>query len=178
MYGVHQAMKIGIVSDTHDQIGRVMKAVEIFNREQVEMVVHCGDIVSPFMLRYFKDLKCSIKFLFGNNTGDILLHLKSAKEFGLPDHEFGTFFSLERAGKKIAVYHGDHQEITAALIKCGDYDCVFTGHDHLSRIEKAGKVLWVNPGALADRHKPGMSPPSIAIYDSISHTAKSIKITE
>ncbi len=171
-------MKIGIISDTHDQIGRVKKAVEVFSREQVEMVVHCGDIVSPFMLRYFKDLKCSIKFLFGNNTGDILLHLKYAKEFGLPDHEFGTFFSLERAGKKIAVYHGDHQEITAALIKCGDFDCVFTGHDHLPRIEKVKKVLWVNPGSLVDRHKEGMGHPSVAVYDSNSHTAKTIEIIE
>ena len=171
-------MKIGIVSDTHDQIGRVKKAVEIFNREQVEMVVHCGDIVSPFMLRYFKDLKCSIKFLFGNNTGDIYLHLKYAKEFGLPDHEFDTFFSLELDGRKIAVYHGEHHEITAALIKCGDYDCVFTGHNHLARIEQTGKVLFVNPGTLVDQHKPGMNSPSIAVYDAITHTAKIIEITE
>jgi uncharacterized protein len=170
-------MKIGIISDTHDQIERVKKAVDVFNQERVEMVIHCGDIVSPFMLQYFKELKCPIKFLFGNNTGDVFLHLKYSGEFGLPDHEFGTFFAMELAGKKIAVYHGDHKEITAALVKCGNYDCVFTGHDHLSRIEQAGQVLLVNPGTLVDRHKPGMSRPSIAIYNAISHTAQIIEIT-
>lgn len=171
-------MKIGIISDTHDQIGRVKKAVAVFNQERVDMVIHCGDIVSPFMLQYFKDLKCPIKFLLGNNTGDVMLHLRYAGEFGLPDHEFGTFFSLELDGRKIAVYHGDHQQIIAALVKCGDYDCVFTGHDHLSRIEQAGKVLWVNPGTLVDQHKGGMGRPSVAVYDSITHTATTIEIAE
>lgn len=170
-------MKIGIVSDTHDHVSRTKKAVEIFNQEKVEMVIHCGDIVSPFMLQFFSELKCPIKFLLGNNTGDILLHCRYAKEFGLPYPEFGTFFSMEAAGKKIAVYHGDHQEITEALIKCGDYDCVFSGHDHVSRIEKIGKVIWVNPGTLADSHKQGMNPPSIAVYDGAAHAARIIEIT-
>lgn len=169
-------MKIGIISDTHDQIGRVKKAVKIFSRKQIAMLIHCGDIVSPFMLQFFKELRCPIKFLFGNNTGDIMLHLKYAGAAGLTDYEFGTFFSLELNGRKIAVYHGEHPEITAALVNCSDFDGVFTGHDHISRIEKKGNVLLVNPGTLVDRHKEGMSRPSIAVYDAVLHTAEIIEI--
>jgi uncharacterized protein len=174
--GFYKNMKIGIISDTHDQILRVKKAVETFNKEKVELVLHCGDIVSPFTLQFFKELKCPIKFLLGNNTGDIRYHIIHAKNFGLKDYEFGTFFSIEAKGKKIAVYHGEDKEITQALIKCGDYDCVFCGHDHVSRIEKTGKVLFVNPGTLMDKHKDGMNLPSIAIYDSSVHTARIINI--
>lgn len=169
-------MKIGIISDTHDQIERVQKAVEIFKKEQVELVFHCGDIVSPFMLQFFKALNCPIKFLLGNNTGDVMLHLKYATGTGLTDYEFGTFFSLELAGKKIAVYHGDHPQITVALVKSGDYDCVFTGHDHICRVEKIGETLLVNPGTLVDRHKDGMSGPCIAVYDTVAHAARIITV--
>jgi len=169
-------MKIGVISDTHDQIMRVKKAVEIFNKEKVKLVVHCGDIIAPFTLHFYKELKCPIKFLFGNNAGDINRHPTYAKKLGLIDYEFGTFFSIEIDGKKIAAYHGDNPEITEALIKCGSYDCVFSGHDHVSRIKKQGKVLFVNPGTLVDKYRKGVTPPSIAIYDSVTDAAKIIKI--
>ena len=171
-------MKIGILSDTHDQIERVKKVVKILNKERVSLVIHCGDVAAPFTLQFYKDLNCPIKFLFGNNTGDIYRHFTYSKKFGLHDYEFGTFFSLTIEGKKISVYHGDHQEITEALIKCGDYDCVFSGHDHIARIEKRGKVLFVNPGSLLDPYKEGMKLPSIAIYDSADHQAKLIGVDE
>lgn len=169
-------MKIGIISDTHDQIARVKQAVDIFNREKIAMAVHCGDIVAPFTLKFYKKLQCPIKFLFGNNTGDIFYHIFCAKEYGLKNYEFGTFFSIAAAGKKIAAYHGDNKEITQALIKCQDYDCVFAGHDHIARIENHGKVLFVNPGTLADKHEEGVLPPSVAIYDTSSHRARIIQI--
>ena len=155
---------------------RVRRAVELFNREKVELVIHCGDIISPFTLEFYKGLKCPIKFLFGNNTGDLIRHIDFAKKFGMRDYEFGTFFSIEAGGRRIAAYHGNNREITEALIKCGDYDCVFSGHDHISRIEKRGKVLFVNPGTLTDKHKEDMNPPSIAVYDSATHSARIITI--
>jgi putative phosphoesterase len=169
-------MKVGIISDTHDQTERVKKAVDFFNREGVELVIHCGDIISPFTLQFYKKLKCPIKFLLGNNTGDIMRHIEYAKNFGLRDYEFKTFLYIKAGKKRIAAYHGDNREITAALIKCGDYDCVFSGHDHIAKIENRGKVLFVNPGTLTDKHKEGMKPPSIAIYDSNKHVARIINL--
>jgi len=171
-------MKIGVISDTHDQTLRIKKAIEIFNKEDVKLVVHCGDIVAPFVLQFFKGLNCPIKFLFGNNTGDIALHLGFAKKFGIKNAEFNTFYSLDIDGRKIAAYHGDVKEIIEALIKCGIYDCVFIGHDHTARIEKHGNVLLVNPGTLTDKHKEDMKPPSIALYDSQKNEAKIILIHE
>jgi uncharacterized protein len=40
-------MKIGVLSDTHDQDELIRKAVQQFNEEQVAWVFHCGDWVSP-----------------------------------------------------------------------------------------------------------------------------------
>ncbi|MCS7123246.1 MAG: metallophosphoesterase [Candidatus Aenigmarchaeota archaeon] len=166
-------MKIGIISDTHDRIKEIKKAIRILEKEKIELLIHCGDIVSPFTLYYFRKLKCPMKFLFGNNVGDINLHFKFAKEFDL-NIEFSNFFFLNINSKKIAVYHGDVKEITEALIKCGNYNCVFAGHDHIARIEKYEKVLFINPGSFVREYREEMKKASLAIYNSKKDKAKLI----
>jgi hypothetical protein len=63
-------MRIGIVSDTHDNRRHVMQAIEIFRRHAVQYVLHAGDIVAPFTTLAFAELR-SAKFIavFGNNDG-------------------------------------------------------------------------------------------------------------
>jgi len=41
-------MKIGIMSDSHDNMNMVAKAVELFNQRGVSRVLHAGDIIAPF----------------------------------------------------------------------------------------------------------------------------------
>ena len=41
-------MLVGIVADTHDNLDLVQAAVGWFESADVDVVVHCGDIVSPF----------------------------------------------------------------------------------------------------------------------------------
>jgi uncharacterized protein len=167
-------MKIGIISDTHDQVERIKSAVQAFADENVEMVIHLGDIVSPFTLELYKPLRVPIKFLFGNNKGDVMRHISFARDFGL-DATFAEFYSLSIDGKRIAAYHGDEPEIRDALIRCGDYDCVFTGHDHNARIERIGKVLHLNPGTLVEI---GGKRPSVGIYGTETDEAILIPIEE
>src|SRR3990172_7115086 len=100
-------MKIGVISDSHDQIGKIQKAVSIFRKEKVVLVYHLGDICSPFSLQFFKDISCSVKAVFGNNDADIfkILNTKPGNiEF------FDRFYVDEFNGKKIAMLHGDPQE--------------------------------------------------------------------
>jgi putative phosphoesterase len=49
-------MIIGIISDSHDNLTQIKIAVDIFNREKVELVLHAGDFVSPFTFLEFKKL--------------------------------------------------------------------------------------------------------------------------
>jgi predicted phosphodiesterase len=41
------AMKIGLISDTHDNIQNIQNAIISFNDKHVRVVIHAGDIVSP-----------------------------------------------------------------------------------------------------------------------------------
>lgn len=40
-------MKIGLISDTHDNIQNIQNAISLFNDKHVSFVIHAGDIVSP-----------------------------------------------------------------------------------------------------------------------------------
>ncbi len=44
-------MKIGIISDTHDDIENVQEAIQIFNKNKVDYVIHAGDYVFPGILK-------------------------------------------------------------------------------------------------------------------------------
>jgi len=41
-------MKVGIMSDSHDRLPYIKRAVDIFNRESVDLVLHAGDYVAHF----------------------------------------------------------------------------------------------------------------------------------
>lgn len=76
-------MKIGVVSDTHDQQELILQAVQMLNEANVGLVIHCGDWVSPFILHSFKGLRMPMKGVFGNNDGDKFRHLKFSQELKL-----------------------------------------------------------------------------------------------
>ena len=40
-------MKIAIVSDTHGNVANFKKAVIWLNKEDIKLILHCGDIGSP-----------------------------------------------------------------------------------------------------------------------------------
>jgi predicted phosphodiesterase len=42
-------MRIGIISDTHDNMPLIKRACELFNAREVQMVLHCGDYCAPFL---------------------------------------------------------------------------------------------------------------------------------
>lgn len=51
------AMKIGLISDTHDNIQNIQKAIISFNDIQVRVVIHAGDIVSPETVEAFDGME-------------------------------------------------------------------------------------------------------------------------
>ena len=65
-------MKIGIISDTHDNVPKVKEAVTIFNEEGVDLVIHAGDYIAPFAVAPLNNLKCDYVGVFGNNDGEKL----------------------------------------------------------------------------------------------------------
>ncbi len=134
-------MKIGLIADTHDNLGAISEAVEIFNREGVEMVIHAGDFVAPFTEKPLRALKAPLIGVFGNNDGDKLLLSRKYHEKGVGEL-YEDPYKLEIAKKQVIVTH--KPGLVPAL--AAYYDVVIYGHTHKGVIEQEGNTLVVNPG--------------------------------
>jgi hypothetical protein len=132
-------MPIGIIADTHDNLISTGEAIELFNKRNVEYVIHAGDYTSPFTLKLFKELNCKYVGIFGNNDGDRLLLLEQSEG---NIHNQPYIFTLNN--KKIIVMHEHH--IIDALADSDHFDLVIYGHTHKPDIRKVKNTLIVNPG--------------------------------
>ena len=132
-------MLIGVMSDTHDNLPAIAKAVELFNREGVDLVIHCGDYVAPFVKRELSKLKAPMKGVFGNNDGE-RRGLKEA--IGVED----DILEMDVEGIKIAVLHGTDQRVVEAFVRSQLYDIVIRGHTHRYEIAELGRTILLNPG--------------------------------
>ena len=138
-------MIIGAMSDSHDRLDAVDKAISFFNSQEVTDVLHAGDLVSPFVARLFSKLKAKLHFVWGNNEGDHDFIKVRFADIGVTPLCY--FAALQLGGKKIALLHGIHEEIVDSLVGSGRYDLVVRGHNHKAEIIE-GKTLVVNPGEL------------------------------
>ncbi|MCU0916562.1 MAG: metallophosphoesterase [Planctomycetes bacterium] len=140
-------MRIGIISDTHDHHGHVRQAIDIFRRYGVRYVLHGGDIVAPFTIRAFGELReAKLIAVYGNNDGEKLLLRSTVESLGGEIHEY--CYKGELAGRKICMMHTDH--LAEEAIKSQRYDLVVYGHTHRQDIRREGRTLIVNPGEATD----------------------------
>jgi len=135
---------IGIISDSHDNMNAIRKAVEFFNEKKVIAVLHAGDLISPFTVRAFKELKPKLYFVFGNNDGDKVTLTKWFEEIGAIS--CGNFGDLTIDGLHIALLHGTDEVLVKALAKSGEFDVVVRGHTHDPGVKIIEGTPVINPG--------------------------------
>jgi hypothetical protein len=136
-------MRVGLCSDTHDNLDLARAAVETFEREGVDAVIHCGDVVAPFTAAVF-DADFAFHAVRGNNDGEWAL-AETIEAFGT---YHGESAALTFDGVSVAVYHGTSEQLVDALLACGDYDYVVRGHTHERTHEERDGTVHVNPGGL------------------------------
>jgi putative phosphoesterase len=133
-------MKIGVISDTHDHLENIKKAISILKERNITNLIHLGDYCSPFSLPLLEIEK--VYAIFGNNDGDKLFLQKKANESGFIIDRAPKALNIE--GRKIAIMHEPYQ--LEAFRKSGIYDIVLHGHTHEYYVKK--DPLTVNPGEL------------------------------
>lgn len=132
-------MLVGVLSDTHDRVPLIAKALDLFAERGVEAVVHAGDICSPFAAKALKaaEARCPLHVILGNNEGE-MAGLKSV----LPQLSKGPL-RLELDGCRVLVHHFDEwcepQDVAWARV-------VVTGHTHEVVNEIRDGRLFLNPG--------------------------------
>lgn len=160
-------MKIGIISDTHNNIEITKKALGIFKRHKVELIIHAGDLTSPRMLDLFREFDC--KFVLGNGDIDVEdLNIK-AEEMGFGCIEEYCTFSA--GGKNFILFHGNNVPMFRKAVASGKYDYIIKGHTHFFENYTSGTTRIINPGSLYSSDEF-----SIAILDTETDKVDMIRI--
>jgi putative phosphoesterase len=167
-----EKLRIGIISDTHDRLPLIVKAVEKLNSEKVDLVLHCGDYCAPFVVSSFKNLNPKMIGVYGNNDAEKELLRKAFLEFGKEIK--GSFVKLNINGFKIALLHGENKDLLDAIIECGLFDLVAYGHTHKIDTSEVGKTLVVNPGEVCG-YLTGES--SLALIEVENKKVNIVKLT-
>lgn len=139
-------MLIGIISDTHENMPVIDKAVEIFNQRQVKLVFHAGDIISPITFSHFSKLTCPLYLVYGNNDGEKKMLKEKYSQIGLIQ-EPPLEYEIEEDNKKIKfiIFHSPPDNLEQLALS-GKYDYIIYGHTHKKDIRTLGKTIIINPG--------------------------------
>ena len=139
-------MIIAVISDSHDNIVNLRKALSMIRKENASLILHCGDFVAPFMLKEMEKAQIPVYGVFGNNDGSIFQLTKTA----LTELEFITLFELvgqvDLDGFSVAFTH--QRVVAEGLAATSRYDLVCYGHSHRYSLETVGKTLLLNPGEI------------------------------
>lgn len=129
-------MIIGLISDSHDNIPIIKKAVKLFDSKGVEYIIHAGDYVAPFAVKELLKVNSRFVGVFGNNDGE----KKGIKN--ICDSIYEGPFTLRLNNKTIIVIHAIEDLDGGKRDKC---DIIIYGHTHKPEI-KNGKPFTINPG--------------------------------
>jgi len=153
-------MRVGIVSDTHNNLKNCAKIVDLFNDAGVERVIHTGDITQAKTLEVFAHLEAPMWGVFGNNDigeRDSLMNAVTHFGFEIIDPPL----TLHWAEKRVVVVH---DPLELAMVNPSDFDIILHGHTHRQVIEYDGDQLTFNPGECAG-HMAGLN--AIGVLDLV-----------
>lgn len=161
-------MRLGILSDTHDQVERTKAGVALLVEAGAEALIHCGDITIPEVVYQLAPLPSY--FVFGNcdhDRDDLRRAIATIDGVCL---ERGGLIELE--GIRVAVTHGDSRRELARL-ETEDPDYLFSGHTHQAQDVRRGRTRFINPGAL---HRA--SEWTVALLDGSNGVLQTLRILD
>lgn len=162
-------MKIAILSDIHDQVSQLKKALKLL--KEADVLLCCGDLCSPFIIKALGEgFSKPIHVVFGNNDGDLFRITQNSQAY--PQIELhGELAQLEFEGVRFGMQHFDN--IARLIAASGKFDVMCFGHNHQFEISKSGSCQLINPGEIYG----GLSGYSTAvIFDTSSRTPTRVDI--
>ena len=162
-------MKIGIISDTHDNLHNLETTLDILRAEQVTNLLHCGDLCGLDIVRALADFDVWI----AQGNMDRHLKLPQATEETRGHISLAWLQKPTLNGCSLAVIHGDNEEVLGNLITSGQHKYVFHGHTHRRRDQTVGDTRVINPGALGGTRRQSRS---FCIFDLATGEARFVEL--
>ena len=139
-------MIIAVMSDSHDNIWNLRKALAIIKEKSAGMIIHCGDFVAPFMLKELNEAGIPVHGVFGNNDGDQYLLTKFSLTTFINIKLYDLIGNVDINGFSVAFTHQD--VVGEALASTNKYKMVCYGHSHKHIIKNIAKTILLNPGEI------------------------------
>ncbi len=149
-------MKVGVLSDSHGELGNLKEAAKWLIEEGVSVLIHLGDdyddakVLDEFGVRVIK-----VPGVFESYYHDPSIKNRIIEEF---------------EGKRVLISHTEElhkndppSEVKELinpqeLIAKKEVHLVLVGHSHIPKIEEKEGVLILNPGHLKSEDKKGYAP--------------------
>lgn len=159
-------MKVGILSDSHDNLPLLERALDILEQEKVDLILHAGDYVAPFSVELLTRSSIPWEGVLGNNDGEILgIFQKTGGKVNSP------FWEGEKNGFHIWV---SHFYLPAKLaFETKKYNLVVYGHTHEAVIKEENGAFLINPGEVCGLLS---GKPTLVLCDLKEGVAKLIDI--
>lgn len=169
-------MRLGIVSDIHDNLWNLKPAIEWLNTH-AGILLCCGDLCSPFVIDELRKFTGAVHIVFGNNDADLF---RITRKCDARVQVHGELFEAELGGRRVAMNHFDF--LARPMAQSGLYDLVCFGHNHRISLERFGRALALNPGPLMGAAFGPEGWESVdatfAVYDTATGEARSYRIVD
>jgi hypothetical protein len=147
-------MRIGILSDVHNNAGNLAAALKRLEQDRIRTVIYCGDLTDAGMVSLFAGLE--VHFVEGNVDADVAAIARAVERLGA-GCTFGREYAATLDGKQVIALHGHVAGRLTEVIHSGLYDYVFHGHTHRRRDERIDTTRVINPGALGGKKEQARS---------------------
>lgn len=165
-------MKIGILSDTHNNLSNLLFVLSKFRSRDITTVIHCGDLGDMGLIQYFDGFR--LIYTYGNWDRSRGLINFEVQKLG-NDLFAGPFFDGKIAGKKIMVLHGEVEEQVLVAVHLRQYDYIIRGHTHEHSDKQYFQTRIINPGALGGVYP---EPRSFCTLDLVSNDLQFFVVPE
>jgi putative phosphoesterase len=139
---INNIKKIAIISDTHDNVSTLSKAITYINSQKdINLIIHAGDCVSSSILQLLKNTNKLIIYVFGNCDldKDSLKNIIDKKSGFINASPFVIYIN----NKKFLITH-DLVRAEHRLLK-EEPEIIIHGHTHIAEIIQS-TCLSINPG--------------------------------
>lgn len=156
-------MKLGILSDSHFQIGYQREVVDLLKNLDCNYLIHSGDFCCEENLQNLEDARLKYVVVFGNNDKNLL--------------SLSSKYNI-----KTEPYYFKIQDISFKLMHLPNYlnpdtNIVIFGHTHKFECEYINNTLFINSGEVCAREEKIISCATLEINQNeyiISHYYKKI----
>lgn len=134
-------MLIGVMADSHDNLDALEHWVNYFNHHDADVLLHAGDVISPFCVPVLEGFNNAVYVTFGNNDGD---------RETLRDKAEGTHVNFREPPVTLDLTEGTvvmcHKPTNLPVEPDSDVDLLVHGHTHERRLEDESSPVTLNPG--------------------------------